>query len=516
MNSDLHEEIMRLYGEKMAKKAIARKLGISVKTVRRVIKRVAEPHKATATKPYPARANKKNESKLAPYIEVVDKKVAQGLTGSRILREIGELGYTGGRTILMDHIREVRGLTCQPRKTFRRFETEMAFEAQCDWSPFRIVIAGKEQVAHCFAMVLAHSRYLFIQFHRDEKLPTLLATHVDAFRFMTGIPRSIVYDNMATVVLGRSGRQIIWNPRLLEFARHYLYEPVACRPYHPDRKGKCERVFSFLSRDFLEGRQFESWQDLNDSAAKWLRNVANRRLHSTINQVPEEAWMVERDFLTALPEDPFPVYRQEIRSVYADGTFSLDGTRYSVPCHRIGKAKTVTVRVYSHHLDILDFQGRTIATHRKPDVPGGLVLDKEHYAAIGRKSKQGGELTEIRFLNRFPDAEIFLDGLKRRMKSLYRIHLLDILRMAYVYGDEAVAQAIARACRYGNFNAYALRRILQERFPQVWPGETDTSGLDSRRVIGDVEIGDFSEYKKYSRDDNQEEEQDNETGKTHL
>ncbi|MFN2120851.1 MAG: Mu transposase domain-containing protein, partial [Anaerolineales bacterium] len=40
--------------------------------------------------------------------------------------------------------------------------------------------------------------------------------------------------------------------------------------------------------------------------------------------------------------------------------------RYSVPAAHFGHKSTVTVRVYSHHLEVLDHQGRVVASHDKP------------------------------------------------------------------------------------------------------------------------------------------------------
>ena len=350
---------------------------------------------------------------------------------------------------------------------------------------------------------MCHSRYLFIQFHRDERIPSLLSAHVDAFRFFRGVTRRVVYDNMGTVTLGRRGKEILWHPKFLEFARHYLFEPFVCKPYDPNRKGKVERIFFYLERDFLQGRAFSSWEELESSAMHWLSQIANKRTHGTTNQVPEEMWLAERDFLTALPETTFPVYRQEIRKVYDDGMFALDGTRYSVPCEQVSPGSEVTLRVYPQHIEILDYRGSLIARHRKPDNPGGVVIEKDHYKSPYRRSSENACEIDRRFLACFPNAEPFLDGLKRRMKALYRIHLLEIFKMTRSYREKALSEGIAQAGRYGNFNSYAVRRILMDRYPlcdeaslsPVGPSET---GIKSQ--LDDLYLGEFQDYRGFSHD----------------
>lgn len=419
------------------------------------------------------------------------------------------MGYTGGRTILLDYLRKIRGASRAPRKIFRRFETAPAEEMQADWSPFRTIIAGREMLLHCFLMILCYSRYLFIQFYRNERLPSLLAAHVAAFEFFNGVARRSVYDNMATITFGRRGREILWNPEFLKFTQHYMYEPVLCRPRDPNRKGKGENPFLYVENDFLKGRSFTSLDHLEEARLKWLKEVANRRIHGTTRMVPEEAWKIEREFLTALPETPFPTYREEIRSVYEDGLIAVNGTRYSVPALQLGT--TATVRVYPRSIEILNKEGRIVATHRKPDFPGGVIINKEHYCAIRRKPRQTPGETERRFLARFPDAEDFLKGLKVRMKSLYRLHLVEILRLAQLYGDGATAEAISRATRYGNFNAYSVRRILHGRFPLISPDvppDDILPTLAAQPGIADVQMGSFQDYQQYSQGDQEDPRQD--------
>jgi len=495
------QEIVRLYKNRMAKKAIARKLGCNVKTVRRIL----DKHGLGAAPQDPSHhvPQEPPQEKLTPYLDLIAQKVEQGLTGSRIFREIKAKGYTGGRTILLDHIRKLRPPSRASRRAFRRFETAPAQEAQVDWSPYQVQIAGRLQTAHCFSMLLCCSRYLFIQFHRDERLPTLLAAHRDAFHFFQGLTRSIVYDNMTTVVSGRRGKEIIWNPQFLEFAKHYMFEPHLCRPRDPNRKGKVENPFQYIEEDFLRARVFQSWEDLDRAAHAWLTQVANCRLHATTRLQPQEAWMTERDFLTALPETPMPIYRPEVRPVSDDGLISVDGTRYSVPLQLVGTPRTVSVRVHPRTIEILNREGTLIATHRKSDLPGGLVIVPEHYDAIRRKPPLQPHQTDRQFLGRFPNAEPFLKGLKPRMKALYRLHLRQVLQLVLLYGQDAVAQALERATAYGNFNAYAVQRILLDQFPLLLPELPEYAPLPNQAAqfhFQDPETEALERYQQYSRE----------------
>ncbi len=518
MDPDTTSEIQRLSAIGMAIRAIARKLGLDRKTVRKYIpyhkdldgdsQCTSQVDRPTSTHRLDDTSPTRKTTKLTPFLTEVKAKVKLGLTGTRILREIQEDGYTGGKTILTDYVRTLRGKSKERKRYFRRFETELAEEAQVDWSPYQVSIAGRIQRVSCFSMILCNSRMLFIRFFRDEKLPTLLAAHVEAFRFFGGICRVIVYDNMTTVTLGRQGGEILWNPGFIKFARHYMFEPYLCRVRDPNRKGKVENPFIHVERDFLLGRKFTSWEELEQETIKWLARVVNCRLHGTTKKIPKEAWLVERDFLTALPEAEYPVYREELRPVYDDGLISLDGTKYSVPINGIGNSGSVMVRVHPHYIEVLNHAGQVVATHNKPDWPGGVILNPDHYASIKRTPKRNMGEMERRFLLLFPGTEAFLLGLKKRMKTLAHLHLRELFRLVGLYGEESVKAAIAHAEEYHNFNGYAVKRILGDRYPLISPdAQANEEGLTppgGPGQIDDVEVGTFSEYSQYSRDEEEE------------
>lgn len=156
-------------------RAIARRLGRDGQTIRRAWGRPPQP-------PAPA--------KLAPYHALSRERFAQGLRAPRILRDLRERGYPGGLTILKAFLQTL-GPRRPARPAFTRFETGPGEEAQADWSPYRVPLAGRETVAHAFAMIRGSSRRLFVACFRDERLPTLRWAHQEAFRYHGGVCRRI-------------------------------------------------------------------------------------------------------------------------------------------------------------------------------------------------------------------------------------------------------------------------------------------------------------------------------------
>ena len=471
-------ELQRLVQEHIPIRAIARRLGRDVKTIRRALGRPPQP-------PEP--------SKLAPYQALAHALATQNLRAPRILRELRARGYTGGATILKSFLHQTLGPRRSPRRAFHRFETGPGIEAQSDWSPYRVTIADRETVVHAFAMVLCYSRRSFVAFFRDERLPTLLWAHQEAFQYHGGLCRRICYDNQTAITLGRVGGRPRWHPTFLGFARHYGFEPAVGRPGHKERRGKVERPFLYLEEDFLRARTFASWDDLRRQVRQWLDTVANVRVHGTTRRRIDEVYAEEQPCLIALPSVPYPAARQETRTIQPDGAIPIDGSYYPVPGQRPGQP--VRVRIDPVRVEILDAAGAVVATHAVPDEPTRLPspTPPPGHAAPGLSRPAQA----ARFLARFPDAVEFLDGLKQRMTTLTPIHLHALERLASLYGEAALRDALAIATAYRNFNTRAIERILQRAHPTVVPEPAVPAVTPRPEALGaldDVDPGSPQEY----------------------
>ena len=44
---------------------------------------------------------------------------------------------------------------------------------------------------------------------------------------------------------------------------------------NPNRKGRIERPFFWIEKNFLAGREFIDWDDINNQSTEWCTNYAN-------------------------------------------------------------------------------------------------------------------------------------------------------------------------------------------------------------------------------------------------
>ncbi len=125
----------------------------------------------------------------------------------------------------------------------------------------------------------------------------------------------------------------------------------------------------------------------------------------------------------------------------------------------------MSVAIYPTRVDVLDAAGSVLVTHPVPNRPTRLPPDWGPPAPPSQAPSRTA--LEDRFLARFPQAAPFLEGLKRSMMTLTPIHLRTIDRLADLYGDPAMRAALQRARDYRNFNAEALKRILEAVHPNL-------------------------------------------------
>jgi transposase len=348
--------ILDLHRQGLSVSAIARQLGLDRKTVRKHIKRglVAPAYGPRAPRP---RA-------IDPYIGYLRDRLAAypALSGRRLWRELKERGYSGGYTMVTDALREIRPKATTPFEV--RFETPPGEQAQVDFAHFQVVFETEPSVTRTvwlFSFVLGHCRLIFARFVLRQDLETLLRCHMAALEAIGGVPREILYDRMKTAVTGDGAEgHVVYNRKLVDFARHYGFQPKACRPYRAKTKGKVERPFRYIRADFFLARRFRDLDDLNGQLRHWLDTVANARVHATTQRVVHEAFAEEKAALRPLPLVPYRSVLKLERRVSHDGMVSIGGNLYSVP--DATRRRVVEVQIFADEIRIVE-DGCVIAVH---------------------------------------------------------------------------------------------------------------------------------------------------------
>jgi transposase len=359
-------DIKQLQRDGHSVRAIARLTGHTRRTVKKALQQQRpEPFAA------PERRSCLDDFKV--YIEDRHKKF--DLSAVRLLEEVRPMGYTGSLRTLRRYVQELEvGIKAAACATVR-FETPPGAQGQVDWADCGAFVdeRGEEHPLYVYVFVLGFSRMLFVCFTASMDLPVLMRCHMQAFEFFGGIPKSILYDNMAQVRLPHS-RQL--HPHLVDFACHYGFDIKTHRVRRPRTKGKVERMVSYVKDNFLNGRTFVDHADVNAQAARWLDTIANVRVHETTNQRPVDLMDQEREHL--LPLSSVAVYQiceRVERKVDVEAFVPFDRSRYSVDPQFVGK--DVVVQAFGDCI-VVRSNDLVITEHERSREPGACIAKPEH------------------------------------------------------------------------------------------------------------------------------------------
>lgn len=454
MDSDLWSTIRRLFNvERLSRAAIAQRLGIARWTVRRALKHAEGP-------PPENRGAKPRASKLDPFKAYLTERLRDypELSGAKLYTEIKSRGYSGGDTILRDWLVQKR----PPKKeAYLRIETLPAEFAQVDWmNVASITIGNARRKLSAFVMVLSYSRMLYIEFTLSQSLEDFMSCHQNAFRFLGGVPKKCLYDNLKAVCLYRHGPEIRFNPKFMELAGVFGFEPVLCNVRRGNEKGKVENGIKYIRSSFLAGREIISWPKLQMEADRWRDTVANVRIHGSTRERPIARWDEEKKYLRSLPDKEFDC--SIIRPVKATGQAHVrfDGNRYSVPSER--SYRNATLKATAHEVKIFD-GARLLALHPRSFERGVVIENPKHYEGlIAFKKEARAAKTKDAFLALGPEAADYLKGLMNT--ELHAVHhIARIMEYVHSYGKFEVLQAMAHALKFGAYGAPYIKNIIGQQ-----------------------------------------------------
>lgn len=362
--------IRRLREEGMTISAIARQLGLNRRTVRRALLD-QEPPAYKPREPLP--------SVLEPYKAYIRGRLHEyDLSAIRLLEEIREKGYPGGYTTVKEFVAEIKDR--EAVKAVFRFETKPGGQGQADWGEFGSVrVDGEIRKLYAFVFVLGYSRMRYVEFTLDISTPTLVQCHLNAFAYLGGYPREILYDNMKQVVdkPNQDYDRIKWNPLFRDFFTHHGFVPRLCRPYRAQTKGKVEKGVGYVRTSFFEGREFDGLQDANTRSRAWM-DVVNAKPHGTTHEPPVDR-LKEEPLLKVEDRAPYVITVTHHRKVSRECFVSFLGNKYSVPWKHA--CRDAVLKVREAKLDV-EVAGDVVARHELRAGSGNVVRDREHFRGL--------------------------------------------------------------------------------------------------------------------------------------
>jgi hypothetical protein len=268
-------------------------------------------------------------------------------------------------------------------------------------------------------------------------------------------------DNTHVVVLRGTGSDMVPVPEMDAFAERFGFRFVAHERGDANRSGRVERPFAFIEHNYLAGRKFTNWDDLNQQAREWCDKV-NSTYKKHIRAVPRELYAVERLHLKPLPVWIPEVYRLHQRTVDIEGYVSVHSIRYSVPASWIGRR--VEVRETKKKIEI-ELDPRHIVTHTRSLGPDHQRITlAEHKPPRGEGLKRSDPHPEEQALiQSAPEIAGYVTALKQKGRKGVGLALRQLLRLLKEYPREPFLSAVREAAQYGLYDLDRLERMILRR-----------------------------------------------------
>lgn len=414
-------------------------------------------------RPYTPRVAPPRPSKLDPFKgRIVGWLDAHPLTTQQVFQRLCDEGYAGGISIVKDYVRAIRP---PRREAFLTLAFAPGSVAQADWGELGTIAVGNtRRRLSFFVMVLAWSRQMYVEFTLGQTMEHFLACQVNAFQAL-GVPKKVMVDNLRCAVLRHvRDEPVQFNPRYLDFARHFGFEVVACAPRAGNEKGRVERGVGYVKNNLLRGLELPDFAALNPAAKVWLETVANVRLHRETQRRPVDLWAEERAHLQPVNPRPFDVGR--VLPVRANRQFrvTFEANRYSVPARYAGQP--LTLKAYPDRLCIYH-DDELIARHVRSYERHLDREDPDHAKALVAQRRHARDAHVLkRFLALCAQAPQYHAGLQER-RGQAMSHVRKIVALADIHGDDAVARAIADALTFDAFSSDYIAHLVEARRRQL-------------------------------------------------
>ncbi len=466
LSRDQRAAILELHKRGHGTRSIRKALKISRKTIKEVIR-------SRSTDPPPI----VREMKAEPYRDEILElhKTCKGNL-VRVHEELEAQGAELSYPALTAFCRK-EGIGVTPTLPAGSYPFEPGQEIQHDTSPHTVTIAGKTRKIQTASVVLCYSRMLFCQCYPRFRRFECKSFLTEALKYFGGAAQTMMVDNTHVIVLRGTGARMIPVPEMEAFSHRFGFTWKAHEIGDANRSAHVERSFWHFETNFLAGRTFQDFHDLNRQARAWCEKK-NSSYKRHLRARPIELFALERTRLRPLPIHIPEPYRIHHRTVSVEGYVSIETHQYSVPPDWIGRQ--VQVRETQERIEIQTSRTQSPVIHQR-------VIDPHHRKTTlpehrirrgqGRKRKQPGNEEKI-LLELAPELAAYIEQLQRKARKKTTLALRQLLRMVREYPREPVRQAIERAHQYGLYDldrleSLILRFIAEEYFQLNPQGEED-------------------------------------------
>jgi transposase len=377
--------------ERHSIREIARRTGLHRDTIRRALAGEEPPRYRRPPRP----------SKLDPFKDEIERllRCDARIPGKRVRELLEELGYRGGKTILDDHLREVRPRFLV-RRTYQRTVYRPAELLQFDlFEPRQEIPVGFGQTRRGYVVTcaLGYSRAGQGTLVFSKEAPDILFGMARCLWRLGGLPQTLVWDREGAIHSG-DGRP---TEAFAAFCGQLALGWHILEAADPEAKGLLERRHRFMRSNFEPGRVFASPDHYQLELDAWNERV-DRRTHRGIRAVPAERLAAERRRMRPLPAQMPDSDRRFVVRVAQQPYLRFETNDYSLDPRLAGRR--VEVRISQTELVAVALDtGEHACRHRRVFARQRTLTAPEHGQALDalRGARRREVEVEVRPLARY-------------------------------------------------------------------------------------------------------------------
>lgn len=367
------------------------------------------------------------------------------------------------RNFVADIRKEYNILKATPSRQYEAVE-ELAYgwQRQVDMGEQWMETAHGKKKIYCFAMVLSASRKKFgIWQEKPFTTATFVQAHLQAFEYYGGMAHEIVYDQDKILSVSENHGDLIYTEGFQNFVNQMKFSVYLCRGADPESKGKVENTVKYFKYGFARHRIFDDIETFNLDFKDWLSRTANRKEHGTTKKVPDEVFLLEKEYLMPIPLYSVATANNSISyQVRKDNVILYKGNRYRVPKGTYSPGKKVTLSIVDEILHIIDAEtGELIISHPLCHDKGKLIgekIQRRDYRLTYRDITN----TIKKLYGDTDNLQEFLDNLYLEKKRYYRDQLNIMVRLAEEWNDKELQNGISYCNERKLFSAGELGSVL--------------------------------------------------------
>jgi len=281
-----------------------------------------------------------------------------------------------------------------------RFETAPAEQAQLDWKENISYITkdGEILYVNVCALLLSFSRFRTYNLSISKSQSILLSFLTESFEAFGGVPKTILTDNMKTIMDQprteyQKGKV---NEKFFQFSKDMGFKVQPCIAGRPRTKGKVESPMKLLDEIHAYQGKFD-YEELHQFVQKLCDRI-NNSYHQGTGKIPILALNKERNLLSPLPHerirDSYKIDHTPV-IVNPSNMVPYKSNQYSVPPGYIGK--TVRLQVYDNHIFVY-YNTDLIVQH--PIAQSRINYKPEHYVdTLARGLPSSTDIEELAMKN---------------------------------------------------------------------------------------------------------------------